>query len=232
MSITQVTTTGIADDAVTSAKIATGAVGTTEIASGVSITGTLSGNASSSTTFSTNRTNYKNITDGAVAGQMMWKNYGNGHTIFDASQSISPDGTSVNNTDPQVPWTGTYPTLMGWNGGNTYGVRVDSAGSCSGVTYAQNQGSMSINLFLPSGIWVVEMFYTGHYNNYPSLSMFIDGAGIYATPDNGDPQGTSYIPLFGISTVSGGRTINCAIAGQASSYPGSERIVVKAIRIS
>jgi hypothetical protein len=69
MSITQVTTTGIADDAltaskiatgavgtteiandaVTSAKIAAGAVGTTEIASGVTITGTLNGNASSVT---------------------------------------------------------------------------------------------------------------------------------------------------------------------------------------
>jgi len=232
MSVTQVQTTGITDDAVNAAKIAAGAVGTTEIASGVSITGTLSGNASSSTTFSTNRTNYKDITDGAVSGQMMWKNFGNGHTIFDASQSISPDGTQVNNTDPQVPWTGTYPTLMGWNGENTYGVRVDSASACSGVIYAQNQGSMSINLFLPSGTWVVEMFYTGHYNNYPPLTMVIDGASIYATPNNGDPQGTSYIPLFGISTVSGGRTIACVISGQQVSYPGSERIVVKAIRIS
>ena len=42
-------TTEIADDAVTADKIATGAVGTTEIASGVTITGTLNGNASSVT---------------------------------------------------------------------------------------------------------------------------------------------------------------------------------------
>ena len=69
MSVTQVQTTGInndavtnakiadnavgtsqiANDAVTAAKIATGAVGTTEIASGVTITGTLNGNASSVT---------------------------------------------------------------------------------------------------------------------------------------------------------------------------------------
>ena len=130
MSVTQVQTTGIADDAVNATKIAAGAVGTTEIASGVLITGTLSGNASSSTTFSTNRTNYKNITDGAVAGQLMWKNYENGHTIFDASQSTSPDGTAVNNTNSQNGWTGTYPTLMGWNGAQTYGVRVDSARVC------------------------------------------------------------------------------------------------------
>lgn len=64
---------------------------------------------------------------GDVIGQMAWKNYGNGHTIFDASQSTSPDGTAVNNTNPDYGWTATYPTLMGWNGANTYGVRVDSA---------------------------------------------------------------------------------------------------------
>lgn len=85
------------------------------------------GNAATATTFSTGRTNYKTITDGAVAGQLMWKEYGNNHTIFDASDSTSPSGGSVNNTNSQVPWSGTYPTLMGWNGTNTYGVRVDSA---------------------------------------------------------------------------------------------------------
>ncbi len=61
-----------------------------------------------------------------VVGQLSWKNYGNYHTIFDASNSTSPYGGAVNNTNSQVAWTGTYPTLMGWNGSNTYGVRVDS----------------------------------------------------------------------------------------------------------
>ena len=64
---------------------------------------------------------------GDVIGQMAWKNYGNNHTIFDASASTSPNGTAVNNTNSDVPWAGSYPTLMGWNGINTYGVRVDSA---------------------------------------------------------------------------------------------------------
>lgn len=76
----------------------------------------------------TNRTNWStNGTISAVVGQLAWKNYGNSHTIFDASQSTSPDGTSVNNTNAQNAWVGTYPTLMGWNGSQTYGVRVDSA---------------------------------------------------------------------------------------------------------
>jgi hypothetical protein len=83
--------------------------------------------ATTSGTFSTGRTNYKGTTDNAVAGQLMWKNYGNNHTIFDASNSTSPDGTVVNNTNSAVAWSGSYPTLMGWNGSSTYGVRVDSA---------------------------------------------------------------------------------------------------------
>lgn len=62
-----------------------------------------------------------------VIGQLAWKNYGNGHTIFDASQGISPTGTSVDRNNPSVEWSGSYPTLMGWNGSNTYGVRVDIA---------------------------------------------------------------------------------------------------------
>jgi hypothetical protein len=89
--------------------------------------GPLSGNASTATTFNTGITNYKGVTDAAVIGQMMWKNYGNNHTIFDASQSTSPSGSSVNNTNSNTAWSSSYPTLMGWNGAGTYGVRVDSA---------------------------------------------------------------------------------------------------------
>jgi trimeric autotransporter adhesin len=84
--------------------------------------------ASNAINLSTNRTNWAtNGTITAVVGQLAWKNYGNNHTIFDASQGTSPDGGAVNNTNAAVAWTGTYPTLMGWNGSSTYGVRVDSA---------------------------------------------------------------------------------------------------------
>ena len=85
----------------------------------------VSGNAGTATKFSTVGSNYKGVTDTSVIGQMMWKNYGNNHTIFDASASTSPSGSSVDNTNPNSAWTGTYPTLMGWNGSSTYGVRVD-----------------------------------------------------------------------------------------------------------
>jgi hypothetical protein len=62
-----------------------------------------------------------------VVGLLAWKNYGSSHVIFDASNGTTPSGTACSSSNPQNNWTGTYPTLMGWNGANTYGVRVDSA---------------------------------------------------------------------------------------------------------
>lgn len=62
-----------------------------------------------------------------VIGLLAWKNYGNGHVIFDASQGTSPSGGGVSQTNATVAWAASYPTLMGWNGSTTYGVRVDSA---------------------------------------------------------------------------------------------------------
>jgi hypothetical protein len=75
------------------------------------------------------RTNWNTATSviSNVVGELAWKNYGNNHTIFDASNSTTPSGTTKNNTNPDIYWSASYPTLMGWNGTNTYGVRVDSA---------------------------------------------------------------------------------------------------------
>jgi hypothetical protein len=103
-------------------------------------TGALAGNATTATNLSTNRTNWStNGTITAVVGQLSWKNYGNGHTIIDASNATSPAGGAINNTNPDVAWTGTYPTLMGWNGSNTYGVRVDSSRYADNVSYAPSR---------------------------------------------------------------------------------------------
>lgn len=67
---------------------------------------------------------------------LTWKNYGNSHVVFDASAGTSPTGSAVDRFTPQYPtdansgsfnsW-GMSPNLMGWNGANTYGVRVDRA---------------------------------------------------------------------------------------------------------
>jgi hypothetical protein len=107
----------------------------------------VTGNAATATNLSTNRTNWStNGTISAVVGQLAWKNYNNNHTIFDASASTSPDGGAVNNTNAAVAWTGTYPTLMGWNGSTTYGVRVDSA------RVADNGGVTSISATTPIAV--------------------------------------------------------------------------------
>jgi hypothetical protein len=155
--------------------------------------GPLSGNASTSTTFNTGRTNYYNVTNNAVIGQMMWKNYGNNHTIFDASQSTSPSGSSVNNTNSNTAWTASYPTLMGWNGSGTYGVRVDSARIADS---AANQGNY---LPLAGGIMSGNVgrsahnvgFQVGGYNNIGDNATASNP--IYAI-------GTSYMPA--VTTLS------------------------------
>ena len=119
--------------------------------SGANATGTwaiaITGNAATATNLSTNRTNWStNGTISAVVGQLSWKNYANNHTIFDASASTSPDGGAVNNTNAAIAWSGTYPTLMGWNGSSTYGVRVDSA------RVADNGGVTSISATTPIAV--------------------------------------------------------------------------------
>ncbi|WP_293935567.1 phage tail protein [Iodobacter sp.] len=62
-----------------------------------------------------------------VSTLLRWKNYGGGHVIFDASSSQSPTGSPVNNRDAEMPWVNAQPVLMGWNGVNTFGMRVDSS---------------------------------------------------------------------------------------------------------
>ncbi len=57
---------------------------------------------------------------------MAWKAYA-GTVIFDASAGTSPTGSAVSSATPAQAWQASYPTLMGWNGATTFGVRVDSA---------------------------------------------------------------------------------------------------------
>lgn len=103
----------------------------------------ISGSSGSAVTISTTRSNWStNGTLSAVVGQLAWKNYGNGHSIFDASAGTSPDGTAISSVNPSNLWSNTYPTLMGWNGSATYGVRVDSSRvsdyTAASVTFTSN----------------------------------------------------------------------------------------------
>lgn len=98
------------------------------------------GNAATATKLASGQSNWSGtgVID-SVVGMLTWKNYANGHVIFDASASTTPSGTACNNTTPTNGWTGTYPTLMGWNGIATFGVRVDSA------RVSDNGGVTSVN---------------------------------------------------------------------------------------
>jgi hypothetical protein len=62
-----------------------------------------------------------------VVGMLGWKGYGNGYVIFDASAGTTPSGSICSQTDSDFSWTTAYPTLMGFDGISTYGVRVDRA---------------------------------------------------------------------------------------------------------
>ena len=120
---------------------------------GISVTGSsasCTGNAVTATNLTGNGTNW--VDNGritAVVGELAWKNYGNSHAIFDASASTSPNygspgnaNRAISNTNSEVAWSSTYPTLMGWNGANTYGVRVDSARIADTVT---SLASLTVN---------------------------------------------------------------------------------------
>jgi len=110
-----------------------------------SISGSLTGNANTATNLSTTRATWaSNGTVSAVVGQLSWNNYGNNHTIFDASQSITPSGTACNNTNSDVGWSALLPTLMGWNGTQTHGVRVDSAKFADSATTATTVSNSAI----------------------------------------------------------------------------------------
>ena len=68
------------------------------------------------------------------AWSMAWRNYNN-HQIVDLSAGLAPNGVAKSNTNSDIAWTTTYPTLMGWNGVNTYGVRVDSSRAADTAPY-------------------------------------------------------------------------------------------------
>lgn len=94
--------------------------------------------------------NWSTVPGNLISLGVSWKNYGNGHVIFDASAGTSPTGTAINASTAATPWTVTYPHLMGWNGAATYGVRVDSArisdstsGSAASATLAVKASTLA-----------------------------------------------------------------------------------------
>ena len=84
-----------------------------------------------------------------------WEHYGKDHVIFDASKSLRPDGHPCDRTNSNQPWTAANcPTLMGFNGHATWGVRVDSARNSDqvqGFQFRNNNGMLEV---LINGVWM------------------------------------------------------------------------------
>jgi hypothetical protein len=169
------------------------------------ITGNISGTAGSLLSYPSNWASTP--TPNNVVGLLGWKNYGNGHVIFDASASTTPSGTACNNTNAQISWSSTYPTLMGWNGANTYGVRVDSARVADSATSA---GSVDFNNLTNK---------TGGTGSYQTTGQFI--ASSFADSDN-----TNYYANFASTTTSLNVAGNIDLTARSASWAEGIRIRV------
>ena len=169
-----------------------------------------------------------------VVGQLSWKNYGNSHTIFDASNSTSPDGGGVSNTNAQVAWTGTCPTLMGWNGTTTYGIRVDSArvadsaSACSsttdgGISTTQNGNSSTwYGRILSKNATSDKAAFLGTYGSIAGVFSHNNAlnawADLYVNSVNGTDGGNVRLP--GTTYVSGNQVLH---SGNVSSYAAAQK---------
>ena len=126
---------------------------------------TTSGNAATATGLIGDQSNWTNYRTASVANMLGWRNYGNGHVIFDASNSLSPNGVAISNVNAVQPWGGTYPQLMGWNGSSTYGLRVDSArnsdttGQRTFTNLTISEASIACRLFMTATSWGTRSLY-------------------------------------------------------------------------
>ena len=117
------------------------------------ITATLSGNASTATTLIGDQSNWASYRASAVANMLGWKKYGNGHVIFDASNGTAPNGTAINADNPGSSWVSGYPSIMGWNGTSTFGVKVDRSQTSGTADTAATISANAVNIDSGLGAW-------------------------------------------------------------------------------
>lgn len=150
---------------------------------------TLNGKANSSHTHNggdlPSRTDWVTRNSGLVTvGQLGWKNFGDAHTIFDASAGTTPTNAACSNSNPDVAWDSFYPTLMGYNGTLTYGVRVDRSRYAETAVAGSPLETTIAGKFPSSG---------GAITGKTTFSLNVGAASTYATgqvelmcSDNGD----------------------------------------------
>jgi hypothetical protein len=187
------------------------------------ITAALSGNATTATNLSNTQSNWTTAGGSTnVVGMLSWRNYGNNHVIFDASASVSPSGGAVGNTNSTSAWTATYPTLMGWNGSQTYGVRVDtsrygeSAGSISGYNNPTTASTANTIVYRDGSANITTNYFLGAYMN--SSDDINTGSITYIMAKFGDNYHRSATAAK-VATFISGQTMN--ISGSSTSCTGN-----------
>ena len=74
-----------------------------------------------------------------TVGCLSWSKFGDSHVVIDTSAGSDPLGATIDAVNPQEAWIPGYPTLMGWNGEATYGLRVDVARKAESVHAAAGE---------------------------------------------------------------------------------------------
>jgi hypothetical protein len=94
---------------------------------------------------------------------------------------------------------------------------------------SETSASNSTTITLGAGTWFVSAWYRYYDDDFPAISLVIDGVTVDSVPNLGDPTGTSYIVLFGGTQLSGGRTIT--VSATSAGTASSRRIFVNAIKV-
>jgi hypothetical protein len=160
------------------------------------------------------------ITGGTVSGlatDLAVADGGTGSSSFTTNAVLLGNGTSALQT--------VAPSTIG-NILTSNGTTWTSAAPAS-IILTSSVNTNSTTLALSSGSWNVQAYYRYYDDNFPDISLIIDGVTVDSVPNKGDPTGSSYIMLMGTTIVSGGRTITIS----ATNAGDTPRLLVVAIRI-
>lgn len=71
---------------------------------------------------------WNNQNSATTVGAIGWRNFGNNHIIQDISNGVAMiSGVAKSKIQAELPWSENYPMLVGHNGNETYGVKVDTS---------------------------------------------------------------------------------------------------------
>jgi hypothetical protein len=149
------------------------------------------------------------VADGGTGASSITANsvvLGNGTSAL-SGNLVAPSTSGNLLTSNGTTWTSAFPTLF----------------------VSSNVAAKTTTLTLAAGTWLVQAHYRDYNDALPATSLIIDGVTVDSIPSRGDPSGTDYIPLFGLTTVSGNRTITISVSGGSTS---SSRLMAIAYKVA